>query len=1214
QIKKKQEKKQIKFNNQSQKIFQAMNKDQQQSSLTQDQNKFQLIQNKATQSSLIQTNQNFILVQELEISQNSKQDDWIQNITLNSSDLTLKNSLKSKIVKVARSRTLTNVQYKIINEEKKQTIQMSCQKNRLKPSELDLSCHLYKINQQYQDQQQEECIILSTGSQEFHSGQRSTNQNSQIIIPFQKIDQKNTQIDEFSLIQSQNFEGESENKKKQTENMFDYPDRLAQQKPSQIDNREKTLSSNQISQKTVQNTKQYSESQKEIKKEQDSFKNNKNQQDDNKLIQKKEEDIQKQENGIFISQSITNQIQEKIKDKDFDNFYQQQDQKDVQEQNKIQQQIDSKESDIVQYDPMDKYLQEKQKKYLEDKENDKQNNNCQQDISHQILIDLSQKNYQHIFDEIQAYQFIEYGQQDQTEDQSQVGHFIERKFNEDTFKIINKSFIKNKLFEEMENKIFKVLQERNYYICKLLNQNEKQDLFIGYEELGQFQYDDELIQIKYNMTQSELKITELMFDALQLEYQKIDIQSHNTYAFILSKKDIENLQAKLTIFNLALNDALNFSEFQNHSEITLKNTNKQIKIQKYEKQIDFLFSFLKDQKYYQCEFNVKQIEGIMLDADLQQIIQLLQDFLIQQIFNQSLKDDDFAQQNFRKSKGIIKEKEAISDKAQTRLENINQQEIIHNQDTIQEHMSNLNLSETQFEKKSTKIENLENLQSTENQNKNVILTNPANEQKEINQEEGIQKQNDSSQLNNDSLNQTLNMQFDHINCYQYHQKISNRFIKILVEVLSEFPILLLTLSSIDSWGRNTLQGTYCEVPRKQGYQEITIKAWSSAQSIYQKIHVFFLGGQTKLNDIKKTAQISVLNDQYTQSAIDRFNLTTESKGAVKLTFNAALQSKKSKEEKTAIYNAKRLNLKKQQQKLIDPSEIDQQGQKKNSSAPVIKQLGVVFQNKISFCFSSSSRGFLRSGIGYSIDNIPEYVDKTIQDQQVIDNLQNLTDKYFVAISKNDKQSIQQLAKKSLCEKTNQWIDEVSKKGESFQLIGTDNQSVSLQCFTSYSYIYGLANNQDNKKFESYSIFNLNKNFLVKRMLFIDGFKAHQIFSQKSILVEAFVYNTLRLSIKKDSKQQQNQQNLQYAGYKICFVCDGKYEQQVPYILLDNDKKQLYKQEDKQKYFEQNCWKIADINDWIYGDLQQQDFKKWAFQAVKDQQSDQIADLKSSQTK
>ncbi|EAS02528.2 ciliary basal body-associated B9 protein (macronuclear) [Tetrahymena thermophila SB210] len=89
------------------------------------------------------------------------------------------------------------------------------------------------------------------------------------------------------------------------------------------------------------------------------------------------------------------------------------------------------------------------------------------------------------------------------------------------------------------------------------------------------------------------------------------------------------------------------------------------------------------------------------------------------------------------------------------------------------------------------------------------------------------------------------------------------------EELSKFPILFLTLSSIDSWGRKTLQGyTYCEVPRKPGYHEITVKAWAPAQSIYQKVHEFFLGGQTKLYDIKKIAQNSILNDEVNKYLLD----------------------------------------------------------------------------------------------------------------------------------------------------------------------------------------------------------------------------------------------------------------------------------------------------------------------------------------------------------
>ena len=85
--------------------------------------------------------------------------------------------------------------------------------------------------------------------------------------------------------------------------------------------------------------------------------------------------------------------------------------------------------------------------------------------------------------------------------------------------------------------------------------------------------------------------------------------------------------------------------------------------------------------------------------------------------------------------------------------------------------------------------------------------------------------------------------------------------------------MFLTLHSLDSWGRKRLKGKiikfqskfnifintkqkgygYCEVPSKPGRHELTIKTWAPNQSIYAKVHEFFLGGQTKLYDIKKIA-------------------------------------------------------------------------------------------------------------------------------------------------------------------------------------------------------------------------------------------------------------------------------------------------------------------------------------------------------------------------
>jgi len=54
-----------------------------------------------------------------------------------------------------------------------------------------------------------------------------------------------------------------------------------------------------------------------------------------------------------------------------------------------------------------------------------------------------------------------------------------------------------------------------------------------------------------------------------------------------------------------------------------------------------------------------------------------------------------------------------------------------------------------------------------------------------------------------------------------------------------------------------------EVPHSAGYHEINVKAWAPSQSIRQRVHEFFLGGQTKLYDIKKIAENSTLSDEVT---------------------------------------------------------------------------------------------------------------------------------------------------------------------------------------------------------------------------------------------------------------------------------------------------------------------------------------------------------------
>ncbi|KAL4483681.1 hypothetical protein ABPG73_002423 [Tetrahymena malaccensis] len=597
----------------------------QQNILSLDKNNSQSTQNRAAQNLLTQTEQDFLLSQELEIKQNSKQSDTYQNITIYYFDLTLAKSLKSQIVKVDRNRLFNNPLGKIINQENKQSIIISYQKNQPKSSESDQSDQPCQNNIRCFDQAQEGCIKLSANLQNNPIEKILNPQNSQISPSIQKQDQQKIQINpsqsDNQLTQSSDIQFQSDKQKNETQNMLNQSESIAQQQvllnPKQIiqqsENSQENCSSksNLICDKVVQNTKEQPQLQKVIKLDQSSFEQNKNQKENN-FKQLKEEEIYKQQNLQHESKK-SGQISNE----------------------------DQKSYDLREQEAQQDAQKQQNNKSQDDKKNSQQDKKFQKNSLEQILV-IDYQNYQQILDQIQAYQFKEYEIQKQSEFQTEVGNLIERKFNEDIFNNINKNCIKNTHFESMKNNIFISLQQRKFYLSKLLKSNEKQDLFIGYEEQDKLQYENELIYIKYNLSQTEYKITELMLEALNISYQIIDISSNNTYLFVLSADDIENIQNKLKLFNQALNMDLYYSNQKNHFEISLKNQNQCINSKK---QIEFLFSFIKEQTYYMCQFNDKQIEGIMLKANKQQITQSLQNFVIYHIFNISYIENSSSQQN-----------------------------------------------------------------------------------------------------------------------------------------------------------------------------------------------------------------------------------------------------------------------------------------------------------------------------------------------------------------------------------------------------------------------------------------------------------------------------------------------------------------------------------------------------------------------------------------
>ncbi|KAL4450410.1 hypothetical protein ABPG74_019308 [Tetrahymena malaccensis] len=633
-----------------------MIQDDQQNILSLDKNNSKSTQNEAAQNLLTQMKQDFLLSQELEIKQNSKQPDSYQNITLNSFDLTLTKSLKSQIGKVARNRLFTNALCKIINQENKQSVIISYQKNSSKSQELDQNDQSYQNNLKFLDQIQEECIKVSTSFQNNPTVKKLNPQNSSISTSIQKQKQKKSQqnpsqLDNW-LAQSSDIQHQSGCQSQelvQMQVLLNSKENLQQNENSQ------QICSSKIdfiSDKIVQNIKDQLSLQKEIKLNQSSFEQKKNQQED--ILQLiKDEDIYRQQNLKYESNKLGQIQQEKKKS---DDMRVQEAKQDAEKQQNIQLQENFKYPDNF---PFDKNQQQKQEKSQDDIKNSQQK--YQENSLEQILV-IDEKNYKKILNQIYEYQFNEYEMQEQSEFYTDVGNFFERKFNEDTFNKINKNCIQNTHFEQMKNTIFNQLQQRNFYLCKLLSSNEKQDLFIGYEELDTLQYENELISIKYNMTQTEYKITEKMFEALKINCQIIDISINNTYVFILSVSDIEVIQDQIKLFNESLNKVLNYSSYKNYFEISFKDSDQYKKFQSQEKQIEFLLSFIKEQTYYMCEFNDKQVEGIMLNLIQQQIIQQLQNFVIYHIFNLSLKEDSFPQQNKMEQNQsyVIQQKKAMN--------------------------------------------------------------------------------------------------------------------------------------------------------------------------------------------------------------------------------------------------------------------------------------------------------------------------------------------------------------------------------------------------------------------------------------------------------------------------------------------------------------------------------------------------------------------------
>ncbi|KAL4513094.1 hypothetical protein ABPG72_017779 [Tetrahymena utriculariae] len=266
--------------------------------------------------------------------------------------------------------------------------------------------------------------------------------------------------------------------------------------------------------------------------------------------------------------------------------------------------------------------------YNLDEKNQQQQDDNREFISKQSLmnqfINFEQKELNELIKQIEENTSYFYESNIQYDDVDQKLQAIKIECNQEIFDKINQtSSFKNIYFQQQKIDIFNKLKNENIFINKLIHSNEKGDLFIGFEEVQVSQYYDKIIKILYNQSQEQEKDKEiLVLDILKFQYEFIEINENNAHILILDKEECLSFKKKFKQYMKSIQKNLNFNQLENLFQITLEN-----------EQQNFLISFLKQQIKFLCEFTDQDVQGIMINANLQQIIQPFQNYILNYVFN-----------------------------------------------------------------------------------------------------------------------------------------------------------------------------------------------------------------------------------------------------------------------------------------------------------------------------------------------------------------------------------------------------------------------------------------------------------------------------------------------------------------------------------------------------------------------------------------------------
>ncbi|KAL4473189.1 hypothetical protein ABPG72_015570 [Tetrahymena utriculariae] len=286
-----------------------------------------------------------------------------------------------------------------------------------------------------------------------------------------------------------------------------------------------------------------------------------------------------------------------------------------------------------------------------------------------------------IFGEILAYKYTEC-------EKKNIYEQSKKEWQEEIFEKNKCNQIQNEIFQSQKQKIFESLNQKKFYLCKVIHSNQIEDLIIGFFQDEHEHFDDCIFKIIYNSIQSDIDSQILILQTLIFDVKLIKLEQENISIIILPKDDFlsikDNLE-QLVQFEQNIQHIENNYDInsQNCLECTICEDQNTCENQNCFKNIKSrILKFLQKKKYSYSEYENKLVKGILFQLSQEKFITEYLNYVLNTIFS-FLENDQIDEQNISQQQ-LIQITESISEKKQiSSLEEINQQ--INNVDIINEY-------------------------------------------------------------------------------------------------------------------------------------------------------------------------------------------------------------------------------------------------------------------------------------------------------------------------------------------------------------------------------------------------------------------------------------------------------------------------------------------------------------------------------------------------